>query len=107
MRIPYWKRGLSPPARESRTMKWLLKSPSALHVSVTGARSAPHGNPVDFFNLVAAEDPGEGKVKGSRPDDQASKNEKLHQEARVQRKPSVVIPEPASHSHDAGTKGNF
>src|SRR6267154_400070 len=56
---------------------------------------------------MAAEEPGEGQIKGCRSNDQAGKNEKLHKEARVDGKSGVVVSEPACHSHDTRTQGGL
>src|SRR5258708_40293795 len=56
---------------------------------------------------MATEEPSEGEIKGRRSDDQGGKNEKLHEEARVQSEPGIVIPEPAGDAHDTGAQGNL
>src|SRR5260370_11866292 len=87
--------------------RWWPKFPSGLHVSVRGASRASRGDAIDFLDFMAAEKPGQGEVKGSRSEDQASKNEKLHNEARVDRKSGVVVSEPASDAHDASAEGDL
>src|SRR5260370_5582343 len=105
--IVCWRRVPSPRGRGSKTTKGLRKFPSVLQVSLAGTGGAPHGDPIDFFDFMAAKEPGEGEIKGGRSDDQDGKNEQLHQEARVDRKSGVVVSEPAGHAHDPGTQRNL
>src|SRR5260370_37468915 len=97
-RIPCWRRAPSPRGRGSKTTKGLRKLPSALQVSLAGTGGAPHGDPRDFCDFMAAKEPGEGEIKGGRSDDQDGKNEQLHQKARVDRKSVVVVSEPDHRS---------
>src|SRR5947208_2524374 len=47
------------------------------------------------------------RVFANELEDLSSKNKKLHQEARVQGEPRVIIPKPAGDTHNSGAQGNF